>query len=319
MPGLLAYTFGAFVAASIVLEFVRGTRARHALSGGSWLGALVELVGRNRRRYGGYIVHASILLLAIGIAGSSAYQTVRERGLHAGPVDGGRGLHAHVPGLETRQEANAVATRAVVDVSRGGSHVTTLHPGKNCYPVEQQVSNEVSIYHDPRNIGDLFTIADQIDPKSQVLFLKVLVKPLVNLIWAAGLPVRLRRARRDVAGRGRAAQARGALRAGRRRGMTVALVLAALLAVLAVAFVARPFLREPAPASDRLDELSELGAPAARARGGARPRARGAEGARIRPSHGQGLRRRLPGARRPAPQAGSRDVTCARTAGRSPP
>jgi cytochrome c-type biogenesis protein CcmF len=88
--------------------------------------------------------------------------------------------------LEQRQEANAVATRAVVDVSRGGSHVTTLHPGKNWYPVEQQPANEVSIYHDPRNIGDLFTIADQIDPKSQVLFLKVLVKPLVNLIWAAG-------------------------------------------------------------------------------------------------------------------------------------
>src|SRR5213596_3479269 len=41
-PGLLAYTFGAFVAASIVLEFVRGTRARRALSGGTWLAALAE-------------------------------------------------------------------------------------------------------------------------------------------------------------------------------------------------------------------------------------------------------------------------------------
>ena len=59
-PGLLAYTFSAFVAASIVLEFVRG-RARPA---GSF-----RLVARNRRRYGGYIVHAAIVLLAIGIAG----------------------------------------------------------------------------------------------------------------------------------------------------------------------------------------------------------------------------------------------------------
>ena len=64
--------------------------------------------------------------------------------------------------------------------------MTTLYPGKNSYPVEQQVSNEVSIYHDPRNLGDLFTIADQIDPKSQTVFLKVLVKPLVNVLWAAG-------------------------------------------------------------------------------------------------------------------------------------
>jgi cytochrome c-type biogenesis protein CcmF len=186
-PGLLAYTFGAFVAASIVLEFVRGTQARRALSGGSWFAALAELVARNRRRYGGYVVHASILMLAIGIAGSSAYQTVRERGLHPGQSMEVAGYTLTYVRTEQRQEANALAVRSVVDVSRGGSHVTTLHPGKNSYPVEGDVSNEVSIYHDPRNIGDLFTIADQLPSgKSNVLFLKVLVKPLVNLIWAAG-------------------------------------------------------------------------------------------------------------------------------------
>jgi cytochrome c-type biogenesis protein CcmF len=87
--------------------------------------------------------------------------------------------------LESKQEANARAVRAVIDVSRGGSHVTTLHPGKNTYPVEQFTSNEVSIYHDPRNLGDLFLIADQID-KNGTLYLKALVKPLVNLLWAAG-------------------------------------------------------------------------------------------------------------------------------------
>jgi len=195
-PGLLAYTFGAFVAASIVLEFVRGTRARHALFRRSWPGALIELVARNRRRYGGYLVHAAILMLAIGIAGSSAYQTVRERGLHPGQSMEIAGYTLTYKQLQRRQEANAVATRAVVDVSRGGSHVTTLYPGKNVYPVEQQVSNEVSIYHDPRNLGDLFTIADQIDSKSQTLFLKVLVKPLVNLNLGGRLPVRVRGARR---------------------------------------------------------------------------------------------------------------------------
>src|ERR671937_112965 len=66
-PGLLAYTFGAFVGAAIVLEFVRGTSARHALSNVSWPAALVELVAHNRRRYGGYLVHPAVLLPAIGI------------------------------------------------------------------------------------------------------------------------------------------------------------------------------------------------------------------------------------------------------------
>ena len=186
-PGLLAYTFGAFVAASIALEFVRGTRARRNLDGTAWPTAFAELVARNRRRYGGYVVHASILMLAIGIAGSSAYQTVRERGLHPGQSMEVAGYTLTYLRTEQRQEANALAVRSVVNVSRGGSHVTTLYPGKNSYPVEGDVSNEVSIYHDPRNIGDLFTIADQLPSgKSNVLFLKVLVKPLVNLIWAAG-------------------------------------------------------------------------------------------------------------------------------------
>ena len=176
-PGLLAYTFSAFVLASIVLEFVRGRRAT---------GSIRRLVGRNRRRYGGYLVHAAIVLLAIGIAGSSAYQTVRERGLKPGQSMTVAGYTLTYRGLGATQESNAIATRATVDVSRGGSHVTTLHPGKNTYPVEKQVSNEVSIYHDPRNLGDVFLIADQIDAGSNVLYLKALVKPLVNLIWAAG-------------------------------------------------------------------------------------------------------------------------------------
>ena len=175
-PGLLAYTFSAFVAASIVLEFWRGTRAA---------GSILRLVGRNRRRYGGYLVHASILLFAIGVAGSSAYQTVGERGLHRGQALTVAGYTLRYDALGTRQEPNALATRATIDVSRGGSHVTTLHPGKNSYPVEKQVSNEVAIYHDPRNLGDVFLIADQID-RDGTLYLKALVKPLVNLIWAAG-------------------------------------------------------------------------------------------------------------------------------------
>jgi cytochrome c-type biogenesis protein CcmF len=178
-PGLLAYTFSAFVAASIVLEFWRGTRAA---------GSIVRLVSRNRRRYGGYLVHAAVLMLAIGIAGSSAYQTIRERGLQPGQSMQIAGYTLTYESIGATKGANSVDTRAVVDVTRGGSHITTLHPGKNFYPVAPggpQTSNEVSIYHDPRSLGDVFLIADQID-KNKTLFLKALVKPLVNLIWAAG-------------------------------------------------------------------------------------------------------------------------------------
>src|ERR671933_1011537 len=68
IPGLLAYTFSIFAFAAIVLEFVRGTQARKALGTGGWGEAFSGLVSRNRRRYGGYVVHAAVVLLAIGVA-----------------------------------------------------------------------------------------------------------------------------------------------------------------------------------------------------------------------------------------------------------
>jgi cytochrome c-type biogenesis protein CcmF len=173
-PGILAYTFSSFVAASIVLEFVRGRRAT---------GSVVRLVARNRRRYGGYLVHVAVLLFAIGVAGSSAYQTVRERTLSVGQSMTAAGYTLTYRDLQSVQGANYKGFRAVVDVSRGGSHVATVTPGENMYPIEGP-ANEASLYHDPRTLGDVFTTA-QIT-KGNVIDLKVLTKPLVNLIWAAG-------------------------------------------------------------------------------------------------------------------------------------
>ena len=97
--GVIAYTFSVFVLASIVLEFARGTSARKALADVTWPQAFASLIARNRRRYGGYIVHASIVLLAIGITGSSAYETVREARLQRGRGDDRRRQQARLPRL----------------------------------------------------------------------------------------------------------------------------------------------------------------------------------------------------------------------------
>jgi cytochrome c-type biogenesis protein CcmF len=184
VPGLVGYTFCAFVLASIVLEFARGTRARHALSRGSWASAFADLVGRNRRRYGGYVVHASIVLLAIGIVGSSAYDTTREQRLRAGQTMAVGDYTLTYRGATEQRGANAMELRAVVDVERNGRHLGTMRPGKNNYFAEQQVSNEAAIRSDRLNGEDLFLIAEQIRPNG--VFLKALVKPLVNVIWIAG-------------------------------------------------------------------------------------------------------------------------------------
>jgi cytochrome c-type biogenesis protein CcmF len=174
-PGLLAYTFGAFVAASIVLEFVRGRAAA---------GGIRRLVARNRRRYGGYVVHAAVVLLAIGIAGSSAYQTTRERVLRPGESIRAAGYTLTYVTSTGVRGPNYTGFRALVDVRRGGSHIATLNPGENNYNIEGPAT-EASIYHDPRSIGDLFTTAQLVN-KQGTIDLKVFVKPLINLIWVAG-------------------------------------------------------------------------------------------------------------------------------------
>ena len=186
VPGLVAYTFSAFVGATIVLEFARGTRARKALGATSWPGAFTSLVARNRRRYGGYVVHASIVLLAVGIAGSSAFDSVAEARLERGQSMEIGDYTLVYSSLNERQVSNATEIRATLDVTRGERDLGTLEAGKNAYTIEQQVSNEVGIRSDRLTGEDLFVIAEQIDPDGTVYF-RVFVKPLVNLIWVAGL------------------------------------------------------------------------------------------------------------------------------------
>jgi cytochrome c-type biogenesis protein CcmF len=183
VPGMIAYTFSAFVLGSIALEFVRGTQARHALGGESWGGAFASLVARNRRRYGGYVVHAAVVLLAIGVAGSSAYGRTVEQKLNPGQSMSVRGYTLTYRGLRTSRSANATEERAVLSLSgRAGG---TLLSGSNYYPVEQSSSREVGIRTNWLRAEDLYVIADQIDADGSVYF-KVLVKPLVNLIWLGG-------------------------------------------------------------------------------------------------------------------------------------
>jgi cytochrome c-type biogenesis protein CcmF len=185
VPGLVTYTFSAFVGATIVMEFARGTRARKALGASSWIGAFSSLISRNRRRYGGYVVHASVVLLAIGIAGSSAFDSVAEAKLARGDSMRIGNYTLSYTSLEERAASNATEIRATLAVRRGDRDLGTLRAGKNAYTIEDQVSNEVGIRSDPLTGEDLFVIAEQIDADGSVYF-RVFVKPLVNLIWIAG-------------------------------------------------------------------------------------------------------------------------------------
>jgi cytochrome c-type biogenesis protein CcmF len=126
------FLFAGFALVGLVQEFWRGAKARRTLKGGSMPAALVGVVSRNRRRYGGYIVHIGIAVLLIGIAASSSFQTKRDVDLRPGEsavVDGRKVTYvrptAHVDKL-------AFTAGAVLRVQDGGSDFT-LHPTRSFY------------------------------------------------------------------------------------------------------------------------------------------------------------------------------------------
>ena len=184
--GLAAYNFSAFVLTAIGVEFVRGTRARRALDGGTWPAALSSLVARNRRRYGGYVVHAAVALLAIGIAGSSLYGASRERRLHLGQSIAARGYSLRYLGTTFRPGANHDELRAVLAVSHGSHDDGVVAAGRNHYHAEAFFGNAVAIRTDWLRAEDLFVIADSFAVDGSV-DVKMIVNPLVDLIWIGGI------------------------------------------------------------------------------------------------------------------------------------
>ena len=104
---LALFSFAAFALTGLAQEFWRGAAARRSLSGGSMPAALVAAVSRNRRRYGGYIVHVGIAVLLVGIAASSSFQTKRDITLSPGEsaVVEGRTITYLRPIVDVSEEA----------------------------------------------------------------------------------------------------------------------------------------------------------------------------------------------------------------------
>jgi cytochrome c-type biogenesis protein CcmF len=165
---------------------VRGTRARRAIDGSSWPKAASSLIARNRRRYGGYIVHAAVAMLAIGIAGSSIYRASSERTMHPGQRIAVDGYSLKYLGTSFRPGANHDELRAVLAVSHNGSPDGLIAAGRNHYHAEAFFGNAVAIKTDWLRAEDLFVIADTFTVNGSV-DVKVIVNPLVDLIWLAGV------------------------------------------------------------------------------------------------------------------------------------
>jgi cytochrome c-type biogenesis protein CcmF len=134
----LLFLVATFTVVAVVTEFWRGSVARRRLVGGSWVAALGSLLTRNRRRYGGYVVHVGLVLALFGIAASSSFQTSRDIRLSPGDQAqvGDYTITYIKPTSSIDGTEQKLAFGALLDVTKDGRHVTTLNPSREYYSGE---------------------------------------------------------------------------------------------------------------------------------------------------------------------------------------
>jgi cytochrome c-type biogenesis protein CcmF len=148
---LIMFALAGFVLAGVVQELWRGVSARRAITHDAVPLALIGLIRRNRRRYGGYIVHAGLAVLLVGVAASSSFQ-------HSQDVLLAPGQKAHVDGYTIRYVRpiesvtdQKIAFGAVLNVSKGGKHVTTVTTTRNFYPSQDPNDGLIGKFFDSAN------------------------------------------------------------------------------------------------------------------------------------------------------------------------
>jgi cytochrome c-type biogenesis protein CcmF len=183
-PGpLLVFALAAFVLGTIVLEAVRGTQAR-ARRGEGPLAAVGGLLARNRRRYGGYVVHFGILLMLVGIAASSAFATQGAATLRPGERFQVGRYTIEFTGLRSSELPGIDVTDAPIRVWAGNRTLGTYTAQRLFYRAQQQPMHHVAIRSSPRE--DLYLILSEWTEDGRAT-IRVLIHPLVSWLWAGGL------------------------------------------------------------------------------------------------------------------------------------
>ncbi len=191
IPGaLLGFGLCGFTLAATLIEYWRGVRARRKSRGENYAVALWQLVGRNHRRYGGYLIHIGVVLVAIGVIGSRGYQVETQKNLAVGqtmtiasPVIGAYELTYR--GLRDGQSPDdRVITEATLDVKFNGQPVGTITPTREFFVVQQQPMTIPAKRSTLRD--DLYVILAGWEGDGQTATFKAYINPLVNWLWIGG-------------------------------------------------------------------------------------------------------------------------------------
>jgi len=180
----LTFALGVFVLGTIWQEFWRGMRARQAMLRESAPRALARVVGKNRRRYGGYVVHVGIVAIFAGIAGSSAFQIEAQQTLEPGQEMTAGRYRLRYDQVESSEDGHVSRLAAVLSVFVGDEQIATMKPEKRFYKKPQQPTTEIAQRTTLRE--DLYLVLGSFDPDTKIVTILAYVNPLVVWIWIGG-------------------------------------------------------------------------------------------------------------------------------------
>ncbi|WP_353265697.1 heme lyase CcmF/NrfE family subunit [Gemmatimonas sp.] len=193
MYALVSYLLAGFVFGTIIQEFVKGVGARRRMYGEGFFGAFVMLIGRNRRRYGGYIVHFGVVILFCAFAGLMFRRDVTAT-LKTGESVKATDAYGHVwefksQGISQFNQLNRRVLAVTFDVTRDGKSMGLLssekrqHIDSNDQPTFEP-STEVGLLESPKqDVYLVFTGAVDRDTAA----VHINFNPLVWWVWFGGI------------------------------------------------------------------------------------------------------------------------------------
>ncbi len=183
---VISFSVTAFVAATIAMQLALGIQARMQSAGENLFLATARAVANNRRRYGGQIIHFSILLIVMGITGSQAYQKEVQVAVAEGEsvqVEGYTLVYQGYAYQQLEENGNKMRNQAVLDVYRGDRKVTTVRPERNLHSNVDGAVTEVALRSNLKE--DLYIVLAGLDADGLAAF-QVLINPLVVWLWIGG-------------------------------------------------------------------------------------------------------------------------------------
>jgi cytochrome c-type biogenesis protein CcmF len=178
---LITLTFCVFVGTNLFLEFFNGTKTRHAVFAEKYPRALWNLVAKNKRRYGGHIIHFGVVLIFMTFS-ASAFNTEKQVTLQRGESVDIKKYSLKYEGRSEYPTANRQKVVATLALFNDQHQIGVLSPEKSLYRGQDQPTTEVAIHTTLKE--DLYVILAGYDDNSATF--KILVNPLLVWLWIGG-------------------------------------------------------------------------------------------------------------------------------------